>query len=74
MLKKLKQIWTEFRIAIIIAAFFVAYYLGIKKGKTDEKAHQNKTVLANISRADMARSRLRDDRVVRGLRQKYTRK
>ncbi len=74
MLEKLKQIWGEFKIAIIVAVLFAVYYFGIKKGKNDEKASQTEAVLANISRADMARARLRDNRVLRGLRQKYTRK
>jgi DNA modification methylase len=74
MLKKLKQIWTEFRIAIIVAALFAVYFFGKNKGVENEKARQNSAVLANISRADYARSRLRDTGVLRRLRKKYGRK
>lgn len=74
MLDKLKQIWGEFKIAIIIAALFAVYFFGKNKGVENEKARQNKTILANISRADYARSRLRDTGVLRRLREKYGRK
>ncbi len=74
MLEKIKTIWAEFRIAIIAAAFFAVYFIGIRKGKTDEKARQNTAVLQNISRADMARARLRDNRILQRLHEKYGRK
>ncbi len=74
MLEKLKNLWAEFRIAIIIAALFAVYFFGKNKGVENEKTRQNKAVLANISRADYARSRLRDTGVLRRLREKYGRK
>jgi hypothetical protein len=74
MLAKIKNAWTDFRLTIIIAAFFAVYFFAKNKGATDEKVRQNKAVLQNISRADMARSRLRDTGVLRRLREKYGRK
>lgn len=70
MLEKLKQYW----IAIVAAAIFAAYLIGIKRGKDNEKASQNKATLANLSRAGVARSRLRDSGTLHRLRQKYGRK
>jgi hypothetical protein len=74
MLEKIKKWWGDWKIAIVAAALFVVYFLGLKRGKSDEKALQNKSVLANISRAGMARRRLADSRTLRRLRKKYTRK
>ncbi|MDR0967521.1 MAG: hypothetical protein LBL75_01670 [Rickettsiales bacterium] len=74
MLEKIKNVWRDWKIAIVAAALFAVYFLGIKRGKSDEKASQNKSVLANISRAGVARRRLRDSGVLHRLRKKYTRK
>lgn len=52
----------------------LAYFLGIRRYKTDEKAHQNNTLLANIQRADKARNSLADNNTVSKLHNKYRRK
>jgi len=74
MLSRIKQIWRDFRVVIISAAVLAAYLIGKKIGKEDEKIRQNKAVLANVSRADSARGRLRDPRVSKRLQDKYGRK
>ena len=71
MLDKLKQ----YKLAIIAGAIALAYFLGIKRGKDNEKAHQNNTVLANLQRANKARDSLADNPdAVRRLHNKYRRK
>ena len=70
MLDKLKQ----YALAIIAGAVALAYFLGIKRGKENEKAHQNNKVLANIQRADKARHTLADNNTVSKLHNKYRRK
>ncbi|MDL2295615.1 hypothetical protein LJC18_02265 [Lachnospiraceae bacterium OttesenSCG-928-E19] len=74
MLKKIKNIWNECKFALVALALLVVYLTGKKRGKQDEKAQSDKAVLANISRADRARSRLNDSDFARRLREKYTRK
>lgn len=71
MLSKLKQ----YALAIVAGAVALAYFLGIKRGKENEKAHQNHTLLANMERVNKARNRIvnnSDD--VRKLHNKYRRK
>ena len=70
MLNKLKQ----YALAIAAGAVALAYFLGIKRGKENEKAHQNNTLLANIQRADKARNTLADNNTVSKLHNKYRRK
>lgn len=70
MLDKLKQ----YALAIVAGAIALAYFLGIKRGKENEKAHQNNKVLANIQRADKARNTLADNNTVSKLHNKYRRK
>lgn len=74
MLTKLKQYWTDFRLAIIAAAFAVIYFIGKKKGKENEKTRQDKKVLENLGNADKNRRRLADSDVRDRLRKKYSRK
>ena len=71
MLSKLKQ----YALAIAAGAVALAYFLGIKRGKENEKAHQNNTLLANIQRVNKARNRIVDNTDdVRKLHNKYRRK
>lgn len=70
MLKSLKQ----YALAIMAGAIALAYFLGIKRGKQNEKAHQTNTLLANIQRADKARHTLADNNTVSKLHNKYRRK
>ena len=70
MLSKLKQ----YALAIAAGAVALAYFLGIRRGKKDEKAHQNNTLLANIQRTDKARNSLADNNTVSKLHNKYRRK
>jgi len=70
MLNKLKQ----YALAIAASAVALAYFLGIKRGKQNEKAHQNNTLLANIQRANKARHTLADNNTVSKLHNKYRRK
>ena len=71
MLSKLKQ----YALAIVAGAIALAYFFGIKRGKENEKAHQNNTVLANLQRANKARDSLADNPdSVRRLHNKYRRK
>lgn len=60
MLSKLKQ----YALAIAAGAVALAYFLGIRRDKKDEKAHQNNIFLANIQRADKARYTLADNNTV----------
>ncbi len=71
MLSKLKQ----YALAIAAGAVALAYFLGIKRGKENEKAHQNNTLLANMERVNKARNRIVDNTDdVRKLHNKYRRK
>ena len=71
MLSKLKQ----YALAIAAGAVALAYFLGIRRGKKDEKAHQNNTLLANRQRVNKARNRIVDNSAdVRKLHDKYRRK
>ena len=71
MLNKLKQ----YALAIAAGAVALAYFLGIKRGKQNEKAHQNNTLLANMERANKARNRIVDNHsAVSKLHNKYRRK
>ena len=71
MLNKLKQ----YAWAIAAGAVALAYFLGIKRGKENEKAHQNNTLLANMERVNKARNRIVDNTDdVRKLHNKYRRK
>lgn len=74
MLDKIRQAWQQFKITIIGAALFAVYLFGKSKGKTDEKIRQDKTVLANVARANIARHSLNDSDTVRRLHRKYRRK
>jgi len=74
MLEKLKQFWNDFRIAIVASALAVAYFIGKKKGRENEKASQNKKVLENLGKADKARRSIADNPVaVQRLYKKYRR-
>ena len=70
MLSKLKQ----YALAIVAGAVALAYFLGIKRGKENEKAHQNNTLLANLQRANKARNSLSDPDTTSKLHNKYKRK
>ena len=70
MLSKLKQ----YALAIVAGAVALAYFLGIKRGKENEKAHQNNTLLANLQRANKARDSLDDPNTTSKLHNKYRRK
>ena len=74
MLNKIKNVWDNCKFAIVAFALFLTYLVGRKIGKQDEKAQNDKAVLANISRANRARSRLGDADSARRVREKYTRK
>ena len=74
MLNKIKKAWTECKVAIIAIALALAYLIGIKRGKDEEKIHQGNTVLADVARANMARDSLTDNDVVRRLHDKYRRR
>lgn len=74
MLNKIKTLWTESKVAIIAAALALAYLIGIKRGKNEEKAHQNTAILADVARANRARDSLGDADTVRRLHDKYRRR
>ncbi len=74
MLNQIRQAWQRFKVAIIAAALLVVYFMGKRKGKTDEKIRQNKTVLENVARANRARAGLADSDTVRRLHNKYKRR
>jgi hypothetical protein len=73
MLEKIRNFWQEFKIAIVAAALAVAYFIGKRRGKENEKASQNKKILENLGRADKARGSLRNPSVVDKLHDKYKR-
>ena len=71
MLKYIKQFWGY----IIAGAIALAYFLGIKKGKENEKAYQTDKVLENMESSNLARNSLDTDPAVRDrLHKKYKRK
>ncbi len=74
MLNKIKTLWTESKVAIIAAALALAYLIGIKRGKNEEKTHQNTAILADVARANRARAGLADSDTVRRLHNKYKRR
>lgn len=74
MINKLIKFCRDSWIGIVAFVVALAYAFGLRKGKQNEKMHNDKKVLANISRADRARTALNDSDVVRRLRKKYTRK
>lgn len=74
MLTRIKAIWSDCKLGIIAVALAAAYLIGIKRGKNEEKVHQDKAVLADISRANRARNSLDDADVVRRLHNKYRRR
>lgn len=74
MLEKIKNIWGELKFALVALGLFVTYFIGRKRGEQDEKAQNDKAVLENISRSNLARRRLDDPAVARRVREKYTRK
>lgn len=69
MLEKLKK----YIAGIIAGVIALAYFLGKRKGKQDEKISQNKTVLENLGRANKARSGLNNSDTVSKLHKKYKR-
>jgi len=74
MLNKIIKVWTECKVAIIATALALAYLIGIKRGKNEEKEHQNKAVLANLARSNRARAELSNADTVRRLHDKYRRR
>lgn len=73
MLETIKKYWTEFRLAIVAGALALVYFFGIKRGKDNEKAQQNKKVLENMARANKARGSLNNPDTTRKLHDKYKR-
>ena len=71
---RIKEYWNKYKAYIVAGAVALAYFLGIRRGKKEEKAHQNNTLLANIQRADKARNTLTDNNTVSKLHNKYRRK
>ena len=71
---RIKEYWNKYKAYIVAGAVALAYLIGIKKGKTNEKARQTKTVLQNLERANKARHTVATDSdVVRKLHKKYSR-
>jgi hypothetical protein len=73
MLEKIIKFWQDFKVAIVAGALALVYFIGIKRGKENEKASQNKKVLENLGRADKARAGLRNPAAARKLHDKYKR-
>lgn len=73
MLEKLKNIWNDFRFAIVAGALTLVYFIGRKRGKDNKKASQNKKVLENLGRTNKARASLRNADTIRKLHDKYKR-
>lgn len=73
MLEKLKTYWGKFRLAITAVAVALAYLIGKKKGKENEKVLQDKKVLENLGRANQARRSLDSPSARRRLHDKYKR-
>ena len=72
---RIKEYWNKYKAYIIASAVALAYLIGIKKGKTNEKARQTKTVLQNIQRANKARDSVANNPdVVQRLHKKYNRR
>ncbi len=74
MLEKLKTYVGKAWLAITAAAIALAYLIGKKKGKENEKAYQNQKVLADLGLASKSRGTLGNPATRRKLREKYTRK
>ena len=72
---QLKEIWKKYKAYIVAGAVTLAYLIGIKKGKTNEKTRQTKTVLQNVQRANKARDSVANNPdVVQRLHKKYNRR
>ena len=72
---RIKEYWNKYKAYIIASAVALAYLIGIKKGKTNEKARQTKTVLQNVQRANKARDSVANNPdVVQRLHKKYNRR
>lgn len=72
---QLKEIWNKYKAYMVAGAVALAYLIGIKKGKTNEKARQTKTVLQNVQRANKARDSVANNPdVVQRLHKKYNRR
>ena len=71
----IKEYWNKYKAYIVAGAVALAYLFGIKKGKTNEKARQTKTVLQNVQRANKARDSVANNPdVVQRLHKKYNRR
>jgi len=72
---RIKEYWNRYKAYIIAGTVALAYLIGIKKGKTNEKARQTKTVLQNVQRANKARDSVANNPdVVQRLHKKYNRR
>lgn len=72
---RIKEYWNKYKSYIVAGAVALAYLIGIKKGKTNEKARQTKTVLQNVQRANKARDSVANNPdVVQRLHKKYNRR
>lgn len=72
---RIKEYWNKNKAYIVAGAVALAYLIGIKKGKTNEKARQTKTVLQNVQRANKARNSVANNPdVVQRLHKKYNRR
>lgn len=72
---RIKEYWNKNKAYIVAGAVALAYLIGIKKGKTNEKARQTKTVLQNVQRANKARDSVANNPdVVQRLHKKYNRR
>jgi len=74
MLTRIKAIWADCKLYIIAVAFATAYLIGIKRGKNEQKAHQNDTLLADLARANHARAGLNKPGTIKRLHDKYRRR
>ena len=72
---RIKEYWNKYKAYIVAGAVALAYLIGIKKGKTNEKARQTKTVLQNVQRANKARDSVANNPdIVQRLHKKYNRR
>ena len=72
---RIKEHWNKYKAYIVAGAVVLAYLIGIKKGKSNEKARQTKTVLQNVQRANKARDSVANNPdVVQRLHKKYNRR
>lgn len=72
---RIKEYWNKYKAYIVAGAVVLAYLISIKKGKTNEKARQTKTVLQNVQRANKARDSVANNPdVVQRLHKKYNRR